>query len=204
MNIVVPLQIGARDAGVQPVLNSLRSWLYLRGAMSWNAVAWRSANSARTGWLAYPPLSELPTARASASTTTSGALQICLGNGTLLTGVNFFVTIIVKMMLGMTLDAPADLQRGRRCAQSMFDHLRVPDPDGDARDARRSTAISGMHFFTNDGGGKPMMYVNLIWAWGHPDGLHPDPAGLRRILRDHVATFEQQEGCSATRRWCGR
>jgi len=27
----------------------------------------------------------------------------------------------------------------------------------------------GMHFFTNDGGGNPMMYVNLFWAWGHPE-----------------------------------
>ena len=26
-----------------------------------------------------------------------------------------------------------------------------------------------MHFFTSDGGGNPMMYVNLIWAWGHPE-----------------------------------
>ena len=27
----------------------------------------------------------------------------------------------------------------------------------------------GMHFFTNDAGGSAMMYVNLIWAWGHPE-----------------------------------
>jgi len=27
----------------------------------------------------------------------------------------------------------------------------------------------GMHFFTNEGGGNAMMYVNLIWAWGHPE-----------------------------------
>lgn len=27
----------------------------------------------------------------------------------------------------------------------------------------------GMHFFTASGGGNPMMYINLIWAWGHPE-----------------------------------
>ncbi len=27
----------------------------------------------------------------------------------------------------------------------------------------------GFHFFTNDGGGNPMMYINLIWIWGHPE-----------------------------------
>jgi cytochrome o ubiquinol oxidase subunit 1 len=27
----------------------------------------------------------------------------------------------------------------------------------------------GMHFFTNDGGGSAMMYVNLFWLWGHPE-----------------------------------
>ena len=26
-----------------------------------------------------------------------------------------------------------------------------------------------MHFFTNDGGGNAMLYVNLIWIWGHPE-----------------------------------
>jgi cytochrome o ubiquinol oxidase subunit 1 len=27
----------------------------------------------------------------------------------------------------------------------------------------------GTNFFTNDLGGNPMMYVNLIWIWGHPE-----------------------------------
>ena len=27
----------------------------------------------------------------------------------------------------------------------------------------------GFHFFTTDLGGNAMMYVNLIWAWGHPE-----------------------------------
>ena len=27
----------------------------------------------------------------------------------------------------------------------------------------------GTHFFTNDMGGNVMMYVNLIWIWGHPE-----------------------------------
>ena len=29
--------------------------------------------------------------------------------------------------------------------------------------------VMGMHFFTSDAGGNPMMYINLIWAWGHPE-----------------------------------
>ena len=39
----------------------------------------------------------------------------------------------------------------------------------DARAPLRSTARSAMHFFTAGGGGNMMMYVNLIWAWGHPE-----------------------------------
>ncbi|MBV9457726.1 MAG: cbb3-type cytochrome c oxidase subunit I, partial [Bradyrhizobium sp.] len=27
----------------------------------------------------------------------------------------------------------------------------------------------GFHFFTNTGGGNVMMFMNLIWAWGHPE-----------------------------------
>ena len=58
MNVVVPLQIGARDVAF-PFVNSLSFWLTVAGAMLVNALAGASASSPRTGWLAYPPLSEL-------------------------------------------------------------------------------------------------------------------------------------------------
>ena len=61
----------------------------------------------------------------------------------------------------------------------------------------------GFHFFTNDAGGNAMMFMNLIWAWGHPGGLHPDPAGLRHLLGG-VLHLLAASRCSATARWSPR
>ena len=58
----------------------------------------------------------------------------------------------------------------------------------------------GMHFFTTDAGGNAMMYINLIWAWGHPGGLYPDPAGIRHLFRGDRDLLAASR-CSATARW---
>ena len=57
MNIVVPLQIGARDVAF-PFLNSLSFWMIVRRRDPDQRLA-GVGEFARTGWLAYPPLSEL-------------------------------------------------------------------------------------------------------------------------------------------------
>ena len=164
MNVVVPLQIGARDVAF-PFLNSLSFWLTVAGAMLVN-ISLGVGEFARTGWLAYPPLSELAYSPGVGVDYYIWALQIS-GLGTLLTGVNFLVTI-VKMR------APG------------HDLMRMPIFTWTALVANMLIIASfpiltvtlallgldrylGMHFFTNDGGGNPMMYVNLIWAWGHPE-----------------------------------
>src|SRR5882757_11454019 len=99
MNIVVPLQIGARDVAF-PFVNSLSFWLTFAGAMLVNA-SLAVGEFARTGWLAYPPLSELPYSPGVGVDYYIWALQIS-GLGTLLTGVNFFVTIVKMRAPGMT------------------------------------------------------------------------------------------------------
>jgi cytochrome o ubiquinol oxidase subunit 1 len=124
MNIVVPLQIGARDVAF-PFLNSLSFWLTFAGAMLVNHLAgrWRVR---RTGWLAYPPLSELAYSPGVGVDYYIWALQIS-GLGTLLTGVNFFVTDRAHARAGHELDAAAGLHvDGARHEHA--DHLRVPDP----------------------------------------------------------------------------
>ncbi|RZM00522.1 MAG: cytochrome o ubiquinol oxidase subunit I, partial [Variovorax sp.] len=57
MNFVVPLQIGARDMAF-PVLNSVGFWLTAAGVLLMN-LSLVVGEFARTGWLVYPPLSEL-------------------------------------------------------------------------------------------------------------------------------------------------
>ena len=57
MNFVVPLQLGVRDVAF-PTLNSVGFWLTATGALLVN-ISLVVGEFARTGWLPYPPLSEL-------------------------------------------------------------------------------------------------------------------------------------------------
>ena len=95
---------------------------------------------AQTGWLAYPPLSELQYSPGVGVDYYIWALQIS-GIGTLLTGVNFFVTIVQDARAGHDLDAHADLHVDGAVHQRA-DHRRVPDPDRHAGAAGCSTATS--------------------------------------------------------------
>ena len=164
MNIVVPLQIGARDVAF-PFLNSLSFWMTAVGAILL-MISLVVGEFAMTGWLAYPPLSELAYSPGVGVDYYLWALQIS-GVGTLLTGVNFFVTIIKMRAPGMTLMKMPVFTWTALCTNVLimaaFPILTV------------TLALLGLdryvgtHFFTNDGGGNAMLYLNLIWAWGHPE-----------------------------------
>ncbi len=164
MNIVTPLQIGARDVAF-PFLNSLSFWLFVVGVLLTN-ISLFVGEFAMTGWVAYPPLSGIEYSPGVGVDYYIWALQIS-GIGTLLTGVNFFVTIIKMRAPGMTLMKMPIFTWTILCTSVIicgaFPIL---------------TAVLGMltldryldfHFFTNEAGGNPMMYVNLLWAWGHPE-----------------------------------
>ncbi|WP_059122792.1 cytochrome o ubiquinol oxidase subunit I [Vibrio sp. MEBiC08052] len=164
MNIVVPLQIGARDVAF-PYLNNLSFWLFVVGVILTN-LSLGLGEFARTGWLAYPPLSGIAASPGVGVDYWIWALQIS-GVGTTLTGVNFFVTIMRMRTPGMPLMKMPVFTWASLCANILiiisFPILTV------------SIALLtldrylGFHFFTNDMGGNMMMYINLIWAWGHPE-----------------------------------
>jgi cytochrome o ubiquinol oxidase subunit 1 len=164
MNIVVPLQIGARDVAF-PFLNSLSFWLFVVGAVLVN-LSLGLGEFARTGWVAYPPLSGLAYSPGVGVDYYIWALQLS-GLGTLLTGVNFVVTILKMRTPGMTLMKMPVFTWNCLCTAIL---IVASFP------ILTATLILltldrylGMHFFTNELGGNPMMYVNLIWAWGHPE-----------------------------------
>ena len=164
MNIVMPLQIGARDVAF-PYLNSLSFWLTVAGAMLVN-ISLAVGEFAHVGWLAYPPLSELAFSPGVGVDYYIWALQIS-GIGTLLTGVNFITTILKMRAPGMTMMRMPIFTWTTLCANMLivaaFPILTV------TLAMLGLDRYLGMHFFTTDGGGNPMMYVNLIWAWGHPE-----------------------------------
>ncbi|NQZ12731.1 MAG: cbb3-type cytochrome c oxidase subunit I, partial [Algicola sp.] len=164
MNIVVPLQIGARDVAF-PFLNSLSFWLFVVGALLVN-ISLFVGEFAATGWLAYPPLSGIEYSPWVGVDYWLWALQIS-GIGTLLTGVNFFVTILKMRAPGMRLMQMPVFTWTALCTNVLivisFPILTV------TLTLLTLDRYVGTHFFTNDLGGNQMMYVNLIWAWGHPE-----------------------------------
>ena len=131
MNFVVPLQLGARDVAF-PTLNSVSFWLTASGALLVN-ISLVVGEFARTGWLPYPPLSELTYSPGVGVDYYLWALQIS-GVGTLLSGVNLVTTILKIPRAGDDLPADADVLLDIPGIQPA-DRRRLPDPDGHARDA---------------------------------------------------------------------
>src|SRR6195952_2142481 len=164
MNIVVPLQIGARDVAF-PFINSLSFWMTAIAAILIN-ISLVIGDFAQTGWLAYPPLSELQFSPGVGVDYYLWSLQLS-GIGTLLTGVNFFVTIVKMRAPGMTYMKMPVFTWTSLCSNVL---ILATFPILTATLALLALdRYLGMHFFTNDGGGNAMLYLNLIWAWGHPE-----------------------------------
>lgn len=164
VNWIVPLQIGARDVAF-PVLNSISFWLFAVGMGLVNLSLIIGEFSA-AGWLAYPPLSTLQYSPGVGVDYWIWALQIA-GVGSLLSGINFITTILKMRAPGMTLMKMPMFTWSVLGSMIMvafaFPILTVTL----ALLALDRTLLT--HFFTADGGGNAMLYVNLIWAWGHPE-----------------------------------
>jgi cytochrome o ubiquinol oxidase subunit 1 len=164
MNYIVPLQIGARDVSF-PFLNNFSFWMTAAGAVL-VMFSLFVGEFAQTGWLAYPPLSGIEYSPGVGVDYYIWALQIA-GVGTLLSGINLLVTIIKLRAPGMTL-----MKMPVFCWTALCTNVLIVAafPVLTAVLALLSLdRYAGTHFFTNDFGGNPMMYVNLIWIWGHPE-----------------------------------
>ncbi|MCA9332058.1 cytochrome o ubiquinol oxidase subunit I [Candidatus Saccharibacteria bacterium] len=164
INLILPLQIGARDVAF-PFLNSVSFWLFVAGMVLIN-ISLVIGEFSTAGWLAYPPLSGLEYSPGVGVDYWIWALQIA-GIGSLLSGVNFFVTIIKKRAPGMTMMKMPMFTWSVLITMVM---ILFAFPILTATLAMLALdRTMGMHFFTSSFGGNPMMYINLIWAWGHPE-----------------------------------
>ena len=164
MNFVVPLQLGVRDVAF-PVLNSVSFWLTASGVLLIN-VSLVVGEFAKTGWLAYPPLSELQYSPGVGVDYYLWALQIS-GVGTLLSGINL-VTTILKMRAPVMTYTRMPIFCWTSLASNLLIVAAFPILTATFAMLLLDRYL-GFHFFTNELGGNPMMYVNLIWAWGHPE-----------------------------------
>lgn len=164
INLVVPLQLGARDVAF-PFLNSVSFWLFVAGFILIN-ISLAIGEFSAAGWLAYPPLSEVEYSPGVGVDYWIWALQIA-GVGSLLSGINFMTTILKMRAPGMTLmKMPIFLWSVLGSMTLVIFAFPILTATLGMLSLDR---LFDMHFFTSSGGGNPMMYINLIWAWGHPE-----------------------------------
>ncbi len=164
MNYVVPLQIGARDVSF-PFLNNFSFWMTTAGAII-IMMSLFVGEFARTGWLAYPPLSGSDYSPGVGVDYYIWGLQVA-GVGTTLSGINLIATIVKMRAPGMTFMKMPVFTWTALCTNIL---IVATFPVLTATLALLTLdRYAGTNFFTNDLGGNPMMYINLIWIWGHPE-----------------------------------
>jgi cytochrome o ubiquinol oxidase subunit 1 len=164
MNLVVPLQLGVRDVAF-PTLNSVGFWLTATGALLIN-ISLVVGEFARTGWLPFPPLSELAYSPGVGVDYYLWSLEIS-GVGTLVSGINLVTTVLKVRTSGMNL-----LRMPMFCWTTLATNLLIVAAFPILTATLGMLLLDrylGFHFFTNEAGGNMMMFVNLIWAWGHPE-----------------------------------
>jgi cytochrome o ubiquinol oxidase subunit 1 len=164
MNYLIPLQIGTRDVAF-PFLNNFSFWMTAGGAVV-IMMSLFVGEFARTGWLAYPPLSGLDFSPDTGVDYYIWALQVA-GVGTTLSGINLIATIVKMRAPGMTM-----MKMPVFCWTSLCSNILIVA----SFPVLTATLVLltldryvGTNFFTNVNGGNPMMYINLIWIWGHPE-----------------------------------
>jgi len=164
MNFVVPLQLGARDVAF-PTLNSVGFWLTATGALLVN-ISLVVGEFARTGWLPFPPLSELKYSPGVGVDYYLWSLLIS-GVGTLVAGINLVTTVLKIHAPGMTY-----LRMPMFCWTTLASNLLIIAAFPVLTATLAMLVLDrylGFHFFTNEAGGNMMMFMNLIWIWGHPE-----------------------------------
>lgn len=186
INLIVPMQIGARDVAF-PFLNATGFWLFFAGMILVNA-SLVLGDFAATGWLAYPPLSELRYSPTVGVDYWIWSLEIA-GAGSLMAGINFIVTILKMRVKGMSfMKMPMfvwSVLGAMFLVAFAFPILTV------TLSLLALDRDLGTHFFTASGGGNMMMYVNLIWAWGHPE-VYILVLPSFGIFSEVVATFSRK------------
>ncbi|MGG6893106.1 MULTISPECIES: cytochrome o ubiquinol oxidase subunit I [Rhizobium] len=164
MNLVVPLQIGARDVSF-PFLNNFSFWMTTAGAIV-VMISLFIGEFAKTGWLAYPPLSGIAYSPDVGVDYYIWGLQVA-GIGTTLSGINLIATIVKMRAPGMTFMKMPVFTWTSLCTNIL---IVASFPILTATLVLLTLdRYAGTNFFTNDLGGNPMMYINLIWIWGHPE-----------------------------------
>jgi cytochrome o ubiquinol oxidase subunit 1 len=164
INFVMPLQIGARDMTF-PFMNAISLWFTVAGAML-VMVSLVVGQFSTGGWSGYPPYTELQFSPGEGVDYWIWALTLS-SIGSVLTAINFTVTIYKERAPGMNLFRMPMFSWTVLCMAILMIFAMPPLTVATAMLALDRYA--GFHFFTNGMGGDMMNYANLFWLFGHPE-----------------------------------
>ena len=164
INYVLPLQIGARDVSF-PVMNSISLGLTTAGATI-VMVSLVIGKFSTGGWSGYPPYTEMAFNPGVGPDYWIWAVTLS-SLGSMMTGINFAVTIYKRRAPGMTFFRIPLFTWTALCTSILMIFAMPPLTVATAFLAL--DRYLGFHFFTNDLGGNVMNYANLFWLFGHPE-----------------------------------
>lgn len=163
-NFIIPLQIGARDVAF-PFANNLGFWITVAAALLVN-ISLAIGNFARVGWLAYPPLSDLIGSPDTGVDYYIWSLQLS-GIATTMGAVNFITTIVKMRAPGMGMFKMPVFCWATFVANILI--LIIYPVLAVALALLAADRYLDFNFFTTTGGANPMVWVNYVWIFGHPE-----------------------------------
>ena len=157
-NFFIPLHIGARDVAF-PRLNLMSYWIFVAGIVVILASLVRPMD---TGWTFYTPYS----AKTSADVTLLSFGIFLIGMSSILTGLNFLVTIHKLRAPGMTWHR-MPLFIWSMYATSIIQVLATPVV-GITFLLLAMERVFGVGFFDPAKGGDPILFQHFFWFYSHP------------------------------------
>src|SRR3954465_15258166 len=163
-NLLIPLQIGARD-GAFPRLNGFSYWVYLFGSIFLN-VSWFIGSAPDGGWFGYTPLTTLAYSKNLNIDFWVLGLQI-LGVSSLAAGFNFITTIVNMRAPGMYFMRMPIFTWMSFIVQFLivlaFPVITI------ALVFLQFDRFFGTNFYEIAQGGDPLLWQHLFWIFGHPE-----------------------------------
>ena len=160
-NIILPIQLGAEDVAF-PKLNMFSWWLYAIGAVIALTALFTGDGPPDTGWTFYVPFSAVTTTNVSVAV----AAVFILGFSSILTGMNFVVTIHRLRAPGMGWKR-LPLFAWSLYATAWIQVLATPIL-GITLLLIFAERVLGMGIFDPARGGDPILYQHLFWIYSHP------------------------------------
>jgi cytochrome c oxidase subunit 1 len=164
-NYLVPLMIGARDVAF-PRLNALSYWLFLFGGITLYLSFFSKYGASRSGWYAYPPLSDKTFSLGNGQDLWILSLHL-LSISSLVGAINFLATIHNMRAPGMSwMRIPLFVWSIEIYAALLVLVLPVLSVGLTLLLLDRQ---AGTHFFIPQQGGNAILYQHFFWFFGHPE-----------------------------------